>query len=32
LSHSRTAYPKPMHERLDMLAAMFNAAEAFQRR
>ncbi|MBM3407108.1 MAG: hydrogenase expression protein HupH [Betaproteobacteria bacterium] len=32
LTHSRTAYPKPMHERLDMLSTMFAAAEAFQRR
>ncbi len=27
LSHSRVAYPKPMHPRLDMLTAMFDAAQ-----
>lgn len=27
LSHSRSAYPKPMHERLDMLTAMLTAAQ-----
>jgi Asp/Glu/hydantoin racemase len=32
LSHSRTAYPRPMHERLDMLTAMFVAAQQHQQR
>ncbi len=27
-SHSRTAYPQPMHPRLDMLSAMLDAAKA----
>lgn len=28
LRHSRVAYPRPMHDRLDMLGAMFDAAKA----
>ena len=28
LSHSRIAYPRPMHPRLDMLEAMMVAAQA----
>jgi Asp/Glu/hydantoin racemase len=32
LTHSRAAYPKPMHERLDMLTTMFAAAQAFTQR
>ena len=27
-THSRTAYPQPMHPRLDMLSAMMDAAKA----
>jgi allantoin racemase len=27
-THSRTAYPRPMHPRLDMLSAMMDAAKA----
>lgn len=27
LSHSRVAYPRPLHPRLDMLEAMFDAAQ-----
>jgi allantoin racemase len=27
-THSRTAYPRPMHPRLDMLTAMMDAARA----
>ena len=28
LRHSRVGYPRPMHPRLDLLHAMFDAAEA----
>jgi Asp/Glu/hydantoin racemase len=32
LTHSRVGYPRPMHPRLDMLHAMFDAAEPAARR
>jgi allantoin racemase len=31
LTHSRVGYPRPMHPRLDMLHAMFDAGEKFNK-